>query len=360
MAESTVGLAKGKIQTVSGPIEPSKLGQTLCHEHLYHRATGDLFSPRPPDPKYAHLINAPYDVDNLWWINFHPYSNKDNLCFTDVEAQEAIREELIFLNENTKIKSIVECTTFGSDPTILRSLSNETGINIIAGTGYYVNMSVPSILQEQSIEDIYLKMKNELEYGINSTKIKAGIIGEIGTCYPIHPFEKKVLRAAALVHNETPNVPISIHPGRNKDAPYECLRVILEAGANPEKIVMCHLDRTLFSKDNEVLEFAESTKCILEFDLFGLETSYYELSDDLDIPNDADRIIRLKELIDEGHRERVVVSHDIHTKQRLMAFGGHGFGHISLNALPKMKMRGFTDDDINYIMKINPRKWLTL
>ena len=362
MAEANVssrGLAKGKIQTVLGPISPSKLGQTLCHEHLYHRATAEMFNPRPPDVKYAHLANAPFDVDNLWWINFHPYTNKDNLTFTDVEAQESVREELIFLKENTSIASIVECTTFGGDFTILKSLSSDSGINIIAGTGYYVNMSVASALQEQNIEDIYVKMRSDLEIGCSSSKIKAGLIGELGTCYPIHPFEKKVLQAAAIVHEDLPSVPISVHPGRNPDAPEECLRILLEAGAKEEKIVMCHIDRTLLRED-QVLEFAESHSCFIEYDLFGLETSYYELSNDLDIPNDAHRITMLKLLIDQGYRERLVIAHDIHTKQRLMAFGGHGFGHISLNALPKMKMRGFTNEDTKYIMEYNPRRWLTL
>ena len=242
MAESTVptnGLATGKIQTVLGPISPNKLGQTLCHEHLYHRATSELFTPRPVDVKYAYMVDAPFDVDNLWWINFHPYSSKDNLIFTDVEAQESMREELIFLKENTSVASIVECTTFGPDYTILKSLSSESGINIIAGTGYYVNMSVPSALQEQKIEDIYVKMRSDLEHGASSTNIKAGLIGELGTCHPIHPFEKKVLQAAGIIHADLPSVPISVNPDRHPDAPEECLRVLLEAGANSEK--NCHV-----------------------------------------------------------------------------------------------------------------------
>lgn len=355
----TSELSTGKIETVLGPIDASSSGQVLCHEHLYHRATTETFTPRAPEAKFAHLKDAPFDVDNLWWINYHPYSNKDNLIFTDIEAQEAIREEMIFLKENTSIGTIVECTTFGTDIDVLRSLSQESGINIIAGTGYYVNMSVDTSLQEQSIEQIYSSIKSDLQVSINGSKSKAGIIGEIGTCWPIHPFERKVLQAAGMIHTELPSVPISIHPARHVDAPDECLRVILEAGANEEKIVMCHIDRTLLKPD-ELLEFADRTKCFIEFDLFGNENSYYELSDDLDMPSDGDRISRLKALTEQGQSHRIVISHDIHTKQRLMAFGGHGFAHISLNTLPKMKRRGFTESTVQQIMQDNPRRWLTL
>lgn len=69
--------------------------------------------------------------------------------------------------------------------------------------------------------------------------------------------------------------------------------------------------------DEELLEFAKmGTFC--EFDLFGAEISYYELSDDLDMPNDAVRIKRLKLLIKEGFLDKILISHDIHTKHRLV------------------------------------------
>ena len=129
-------------------------------------------------------------------------------------------------------------------------------------------------------------------------------------------------------------------------------------------------------KDDHLVEFAKSG-VICEFDLFGIENSFYELSDVFEMPSDAVRINRLKMLIDEGFGKRIVIAHDIHTKHRLvnfkrlslisahfsmfqMKYSGHGFSHIHLNVLPKMKMRGFTEQNINDIMVNNPRQWLTL
>lgn len=192
----------------------------------------------------------------------------------------------------------------------------------------------------------------------DSNGTKCGIVGEIGTCWPVDAFEKKVLRAAACLQQEHPTLPVSIHPGRHRDAPGEVMRIFLEAGGVAKKTVMCHLERTLLD-DGDLLEFAK-TGSILEFDLFGVETSYYELADDLDMPSDAVRINRIQMMIKEGLGDRIVVSHDIHTKQRLMRFGGHGFSHILQNAVPKMQMRGFTKAQVDDILINTPRRWLTL
>ena len=43
-----------------------------------------------------------------------------------------------------------------------------------------------------------------------------------------------------------------------------------------------------------------------------------------------------------------------------MKYGGHGFSHILLNAIPKMKLRGFTEENINDIMINNPKAWLAI
>jgi phosphotriesterase-related protein len=208
-----------------------------------------------------------------------------------------------------------------------------------------------------SSEQMYTSIKKDFFVG-DANGTKCGIIGEIGSCWPIEQFERRSLEAAAAVQSEYPSIPVSIHPGRNKKAPFEIMRIFLEAGGNAAKTVMCHLDRTLL-EDSDLLDFAE-LGTVLEFDLFGVETSYYQLSDEFDMPSDAIRINRLKHMVDEGLGERLVISHDIHTKQRLMRFGGHGYSHILQNVVPKMKMRGFSKKNIEDILINNPKKWLTV
>jgi phosphotriesterase-related protein len=56
----------------------------------------------------------------------------------------------------------------------------------------------------------------------------------------------------------------------------------------------------------------------LEFDLFGVECSHYQLNRKVDMPSDAQRINYLYQLIGEGYEDKLLISHDIHTKHRLV------------------------------------------
>lgn len=66
------------------------------------------------------------------------------------------------------------------------------------------------------------------------------------------------------------------------------------------------------------MEFADDTKCYIQFDLFGTECSYYQLNPSVDMLSDAQRIKRISRLKQEGKLNRVLMSHDIHTKHRLV------------------------------------------
>ena len=69
--------------------------------------------------------------------------------------------------------------------------------------------------------------------------------------------------------------PLIIHPGRNESAPFEILDVLAAAGADLSRTVMSHLDRTILD-DQKLLELAKRG-CYLEYDLFGIECSHYQV-----------------------------------------------------------------------------------
>lgn len=73
--------------------------------------------------------------------------------------------------------------------------------------------------------------------------------------------------------------------------------------------------------DDKLLEFSE-IGCYCQLDLFGTEVSWYQLNPSADMPSDAQRVDRLKMLADHGKLERILVSHDIHTKHRLVDISG--------------------------------------
>ena len=73
---------------------------------------------------------------------------------------------------------------------------------------------------------------------------------------------------------------------------------------------------TIF-EDEELLEFAKLGS-YLQYDLFGIETSHYEVCDYIDMPSDAVRCEKLKLFKENGYLDKLLIAQDIHTKHRLV------------------------------------------
>ena len=68
----------------------------------------------------------------------------------------------------------------------------------------------------------------------------------------------------------------------------------------------------------------------------------------------------IRDLIERGHLARILISHDICYRSRLVRWGGHGYGHIFANVIPLMRRRGFSEAEVHAILVDNPRRLLTL
>ncbi|XP_019619694.1 PREDICTED: phosphotriesterase-related protein-like [Branchiostoma belcheri] len=344
---------KGKVQTVLGPIDPAELGRTLTHEHLMIDAS-PLGVGIPPPPFLPNMNSLPFNMDNLGFIRQFPWSYKPNLTLYGEEQH--VMEELKFFKQHGG-SSMVECTIVGleRDMNMMKRMAEESGVNIISGTGYYVDAALPAEVHSATQEQLVATMVQDVTQGAAGTGIRCGVIGEIGTSWPITATEKKVLVATAAAQTQL-GCPVIIHPGRNRAAPAEVIRILAEAGGDISRTVMSHLDRTICDHD-ELAEFAK-LGCYLELDLFGIEVSYYQLGD-FDMPSDAQRIQMIKHVLDEGYEDRVVIAHDLYTKHRLMHYGGHGYSHILLNVVPMMLARGISQEQVDKMLIHNPRNWLT-
>ncbi|XP_066172867.1 phosphotriesterase-related protein isoform X2 [Sylvia atricapilla] len=294
----------GKVQTVLGPVEPDCLGYTLTHEHLTMNYSSCFC---PPSPGQEPLSNGPIEMKNLFWIKQNPYSHKENLLL--YQETDAVREELLHFKAAGG-GTIVENTTtgIGRDVNTLKKLAEETGVHIIAGAGFYVDSTHSAQTQAMTVEQLTEIIVDEVLKGADGTNIKCGVVGEIGCSWPLTPSEHRVLQATAQAQSQL-GCPVIIHPGRNSDSPFQVIRILQEAGADASKIVMSHLDR-------------------------------------------------IRMLIEEGYEDRILMAHDVHTKNRLMKYGGHGYSHIFKNIVPKMLIRGISQDKIDKILLANPKRWL--
>ena len=342
----------GLVQTVLGPVPPAELGPTTTHEHLLIDFSC-MYNP-PSEVTELRRSLAPVTIENLGWISRHWLGNLDNLMLDDEEA--AIAEAALYRRAGGG--TIVDATTFGigRDPRALARIARATGLNIVMGAGYYVGIVHPPEMDDMTAADVARRIAEEVRVGVGGTGIKAGIIGEIGCSWPLTPNERKVLQGAAAAQQET-GASILIHPGRDDAALREALDVLAESGADVGRVIMGHLDRT--TADYDVLTEIAQSGCYLEYDLFGLESSHYPLSE-IDMPSDAQRMDFIVRLVNDGFGDRVVIAHDICTKHRLVRYGGHGWAHILEHIAPGLVRKGLSEKEVQAILVDNPARVLTL
>jgi len=188
------------VMTVNGPINPQQMGFTLTHEHVM-----------------ADFIGA------------EKYSK------SRYNAGEVFETALPFIKD-VKAKGVdtfIDCTPayLGRDPTILKRLSDATGINMLTTTGYYgaVNEKfVPKHAYDESAQQLANRWINEWDQGIEGTSIKPGLIKTSTDKGPLTPMQRKLIQAAGIAHLST-GLTIAVHSG-NGDAAFEQLEILKEQG----------------------------------------------------------------------------------------------------------------------------------
>lgn len=342
----------GRVQTVLGQVDPSALGHTQPHEHVLCDLTA-LIGHQPSDRATAG-VDEPIRLENYQQIRRNPFSNRRNLRLAS--EMDAIVELDSYRSAGGGTIVDASSVGMGRNPAGLKRIATATGVHIIMGSGFYVRRSHPPSLENRPEADIAEEIIGDLTLGVGDTDVRAGVIGEIGLSWPVHPIEKRVLQAATRAQAVT-GAPLQIHPGRHPDAPMNAVRIVERSGGDPQRTIISHIDRTLVAL-SAMLELAR-TGCYLEFDLFGKETSYYQLAVG-DMPSDATRIDHLIQLSEAGYQKKLLVSQDVCTKVRLTRYGGEGYRHILETVIPQMLEKGLTKNDVNVLTRENPATALTL
>jgi phosphotriesterase-related protein len=335
---------RGKIQTVLGLIAPGTLGRTLMHEHV-------LCDIRAPTARSDNDLGPEITLENVWQMNYGRGQKRVGRKYMLDLEDIATREVQMMKDDGGNAMVELTCGGLSPDPKGLKRIAEGTGVHLIMGCGYYVADYQDPKNQGRSVEDFAAEMTGQILTGAWGTDVRAGMIGEIGCSAQWTDTEKRVMRGAFIAASNT-GAAINVHPGRDPDQPQEVANFAKTVGHPTERIVISHIDRTIFD-EARLLRLADSGVTV-EFDLFGQESSYYGLSD-IDMPNDATRLQLIRSLINHGHLDRVVISHDICYRTRLASFGGHGFR----NVVPMMTKRGYSQDEIDAILVGNPRRLLT-
>jgi phosphotriesterase-related protein len=334
---------KGSAQTVLGPVDPGVLGNVLMHEHL-------LWDLNPPDRA---PLPAGMPLDQWWGLANSEVATADNLRNLDVDvATTAVAESTA-----AGCGTIVELTIGGlkPDPQGLAEIARRTGCHIVMGCGWYVDQYQHNDNLNRSADSFAAEMISQVQLGAWGSDIRAGIVGEIGCQWPWTGREKLCLTGAVVAQQET-GAALTIHPARDPDHPMQLVEFLRPLGCDLSRTVIDHIDRTI-GDDSRLFALAD-TGVVLEWDLFGQEATYYAHSD-FDMPNDIQRLRDIRKLIDRGHLNQIVISHDICHLSHFTAHGGWGYAHIFKRVLPLALRRGFTQAELDAIMVHNPRRLLT-
>jgi phosphotriesterase-related protein len=339
-----------QVNTVLGKIDSHSLGITSPHEHIFVDITAYY-----KKPNKAQLRKYSLDVvnlKNLGFIKRNVFKVRDNLILNDPEISI---EELLEYKEAGG-KTIVDVTNsgMGRNPKSLEYVSRKTGLNIIAGCGFYIEQSHPSFISRASVDQISETIITETIKGINNTGILPGIIGEIGVSEQMTANEEKVIRAAAGAHRES-NLSITVHlyPWKGSTA-LQILDILEQEKVPLKRVIMSHVDCNIELHNHKAVA---DRGAYIEYDNFGKE---YYMDDRLSQnPRDTDRIDTLFQLIIEGYGNKILMATDVCTKIDLHSYGGWGYDHILTNIIPRLKKKGLSNEMINEILVTNPRKALT-
>jgi phosphotriesterase-related protein len=175
------GVSRSKFaQTVLGPLDASKLGFTLAHEHV---ADGPEFLEKWP---------------KAW-------GGRAEFTAKAVEKLKAVRA--------AGVCTIVDLTTYdvGRDIRFLEEASRKSGIAMIASTGQRIFPPISHVtMPARTIDGLAEFFVKEIEQGIDGTRIKAGVI-KIGIAAKTATALEEVGLRAAVRASKVTGVPIRIH-----------------------------------------------------------------------------------------------------------------------------------------------------
>ncbi len=349
----------GKVQTVLGIIDADDLGVTLPHEHLITDLS--MYFTEPTEANEKILAHQPITLENLYWVHLNKFNNIDNLRLCD--EQLAIKEALLYKRAGGN--TIVELSSIGlaRDPLALARIARTTGLNVVMGSGYYLECSHPPELTGMTEEEITEEIVRDIMIGVGNTRVRAGIIGEIGCSLPLKDSERKVLRASAAAQQRT-GAALNIHPTLKDDSVLEIVKILGDAGADLSRTIIDHLHGRSPATVREIADAG----CYIEFDTFGypklLPSSYpvatFQGGPLRVQPTEPALIIKIKQLIDSGYLNQILISHDVCFKHCYTTYGGAGYAHILRNVVPCMLQRGgISEEQIHTIMVENPKRFLS-
>jgi phosphotriesterase-related protein len=306
------------INSVLGPLDTKDLGFTLMHEHVMSQGF--------VAQNYPELFGERF-FDRI------------------IEGITAAKQG--------GVDTIIDATTFdlGRDVAVLAEVSRKTRVNVIACTGWWMNL--PQYLAGTS-PDLYADLfVREIKEGIAGTGIKAGILKSAADYGGVTASGEIMLRAVARAHLRT-QVPIMLHSYAPEQVAKRQLAILKEEGVDLKRVAVDHVNDT---RNMEYIAWLLEQGCYLGMDRYpGLNLSAHA------------RTETLKWLIDAGWADRLLPSHDFGLATPLTFYppdvkesnekgNPYGYLYIKKVVFPQLKEMGVPKAVLNTLCVNGPRNF---
>jgi phosphotriesterase-related protein len=315
-------VTKYTVQTVRGEISRGELGATLMHEHVFLGYPG-------------------WDDDTLYTF--------------DAEAEMPRVAGSVSSLDRIGVRTLVDATPLelGRFPSLLSTVAEKTGINIICATGmYHGGVGLHTYWRMKTVDEVAEVFIHDIEQGVGDEHIKAGIL-KIGTRVDkIVPHEEKVIRAAGIASVQT-GVPVTTHTEEGQLGPQQ-IAILTAEGVDPSRIVVGHLDNA---------KSLDDVKRVLDLGVFvGFDQIGYQFR-----VTDEARLDNVAALVTSGYASQLILSQDRVALWlgRLTEFlrpfqesvDREGFTYLHDSFLPRLRERGVSGEAITTMLEINPSRY---
>jgi phosphotriesterase-related protein len=252
-----------QISSITGPIDSSRLGFTLMHEHFFMLDKG---------------------LREEWPETF----DRQAIIRKSVEALRAAKA--------AGVDTMVDLTTFdlGRDVRLTEEIVRQADVQVIPGTGMW--LTPPRALAAQTPDFVAALFARDIEEGIQGTGVKAAIIKLASDDPQLPPPLEVMFRAGARAHRRT-GVPISTHTDASQRAGLDQQRVFAEEGVDLTRVIIGH------SGDTEDLDYLQ--QLLDRGSYLGLDRFSVDAMQGRPLPRLEQRVLR-EEGVDLTH---VVIGH---------------------------------------------------
>ncbi len=308
-----------QVMTVLGPIDGSRLGVTLSHEHV--------------------LVGMGEDNHHYPWR-------------FDWEATRANAVRELSEAKAGGVDTIIDLTTpdLGRDVEFVRDVAQASRMQVVVATGIW--RDIPRSFWTRDIDEIADIFVHEIEVGIGRTDIRAGVIKVANDMGGVTPEGERVLRGAARACRRT-GCPISTHQWAPEEVGWQQVRIFEEEGVQMDRVAIGHSADTT---DVAYLERLLQRGVYLSMDRYPGAPGR---------PTWEQRNATVKALIERGWAERLMLGHDyapmpvVKGQEPAPAQGPTRYLFVSTVAAPALVRDGVPQETIDLMLREVPRRFLT-